>query len=62
MFKQLMTKYYLIFQDSVGEEFVFLRIKTTKETKTKFAKLSNLRLPSPDYDYQLYSKDESGKF
>ncbi|XP_060601489.1 uncharacterized protein LOC132754795 [Ruditapes philippinarum] len=48
-------------RDSVGEEFVLLQIRTTKETKTKFAKLSNLRLPSPDYDYQLYSKDEADK-
>jgi hypothetical protein len=51
-----------IFQDSVGEEFVLLRMKTTKEAKTKFAKLSDKMLPSTDYDYQLYSKDESGKF
>ncbi|XP_060575939.1 uncharacterized protein LOC132733324 [Ruditapes philippinarum] len=48
-------------RDSVGEEFVLLRIKPTKETKTKFAKLSNLMLPSPDYDYRVYSKDESDK-
>ncbi|XP_060596951.1 uncharacterized protein LOC132750896 [Ruditapes philippinarum] len=46
-------------RDSVGEEFVLLQMETTKETKTKFAKLSDSMSPSPDYDYQLYSKDES---
>ncbi|XP_060556133.1 sushi, von Willebrand factor type A, EGF and pentraxin domain-containing protein 1-like [Ruditapes philippinarum] len=68
-----LTKYSIVYKDgsrkviaedrdSVGKLFILLKMKKEKEPrKTKFTQLADSKLPSSEYKFHLYNRDDSDK-
>ncbi|XP_060585534.1 uncharacterized protein LOC132741404 [Ruditapes philippinarum] len=68
-----LTKYSIVYKDgsrkilaedrdSVGKLFILLKMKKEKEpTQTKFTQLADSMLPSSEYKFHLFNRDDSDK-